>query len=388
VAQSFTNVLIYEDAACRSRKFLPLTYTRSVAELRTGAFSTIVRVQAAFREANIHLHVRPEIADVVRQRYGLPVNQVPQGPTLLLNAREALSFNPLNRWRVYDELPEDITTPLVSGAPIEPPDPLREDAPSAIWDVMHQNAACIKADAELWALHRKSVERPKLEYCAVINPKQLLLHPNAKVDAGVVLDCSDGEIIIDDGARVMTQSTIIGPCYIGKNSLVKIGAKIYSGTTVGPVCKVGGEIENSIFQGYANKQHDGYVGHSFIGEWCNLGAGTNTSDLKNDYSPVRVMIEGEEFNTGSLFVGLMMGDHSKSGIGTQFNTGTAVGVSSNIFDAGFPPKWIPNFSWGGASGLTEYRYDKALQVANAVTQRRNVALSEEETQLLRSLSNR
>ena len=116
----------------------------------------------------------------------------------------------------------------------------------------------------------------------------------------------------------MAQSTIVGPCYIGKNSLVKIGAKIYGGTTIGPVCKIGGEVENSIFQGYSNKQHDGYVGHSFIGEWCNLGAGTNTSDLKNDYTPVRVAIEGEEFNTGSMFVGLMMGDHSKSGIGTQF----------------------------------------------------------------------
>lgn len=365
---------------------MPLTYTRCVAELRTGAFSTIVRVQAAFREATIHLHVRPELAPVVSERYGLPVNTIPQGPTLLLNAREALSFNPLNHWRVYDELPEEITSALSKGEPIEPPDGLRDDAPSALWDVVHQNAAAISADCEQWSLLRRSVERPKLEYCAVINPKQLLLHPNAKIDAGVVLDCSDGEIIIDDGARVMAQATITGPCYIGKYSLVKIGAKIYGGTTIGPVCKVGGEIENSIFQGYANKQHDGYVGHSFIGEWCNLGAGTNTSDLKNDYSPVRMTIEGEEFNTGSLFVGLMMGDHSKSSIGTQFNTGTAVGVSSNIFDAGFPPKWIPSFSWGGASGLTEYRLDKALAVAKAVMARRNVDLSSEEEKLLRSLN--
>jgi UDP-N-acetylglucosamine diphosphorylase/glucosamine-1-phosphate N-acetyltransferase len=148
---------------------------------------------------------------------------------------------------------------------------------------------------------------------------------------------------------------------------------------------MGGEVENSIVQGYSNKQHDGYLGHSFLGEWCNLGAGTNTSDLKNDYSPVRVTIEGEEFLTNSMFVGLLMGDHSKSAIGTQFNTGTAVGISSNIFgvssDTGFPPKWIPSFSWGGAKEMTNYRFEKALAVARTVMGRRNIEMTEEEAEL-------
>jgi UDP-N-acetylglucosamine diphosphorylase/glucosamine-1-phosphate N-acetyltransferase len=163
---------------------------------------------------------------------------------------------------------------------------------------------------------------------------------------------------------------------------------MYGGTSIGPVSKVGGEIENSIVQGFSNKQHDGYLGHSYLGLWVNLGAGTNTSDLKNDYAPVRVTIEGEEYNTNSLFVGLFMGDHSKSAIGTQFNTGTAVGVSCNIFSGGFPPKWIPNFSWVGAKGVEPYRYEKAIEVAKTVMHRRDQELPAEAEAMLRNIFNK
>ena len=185
----------------------------------------------------------------------------------------------------------------------------------------------------------------------------------------------------------MAHAAIIGPAFIGKHSLVKIGTKMYGGTSIGPVSKVGGETESSIIQGFSNKQHDGYLGHSYLGLWVNLGAGTNTSDLKNDYAPVRVTIEGEEFNTNSLFVGLLMGDHSKSAIGTQFNTGTAVGVSCNIFGEGFPPKWIPNFSWVGAKGIESYHYEKAIEVAKIVMRRRDQELPAEAEAMLRSLFN-
>jgi len=385
LAQSFENVLIYEDAPARSRKFLPLAYTRSVAELRSGAFTAIERIQALNPDARIYLHVRAELREVVARRYGLPVNVVPRGSTLLLNAREALSFNPNNHWHVYDPLPDEIAEPLRSGSPIESPELTREDAPCSLWEIIHGNASAIHADSESWSLAHRTKERPSFPNCAIITPENLLVHPEAKIDSGVVLDCSEGEIIIEEGVHIMPHATIVGPAFIGKNSLVKIGAKIYGGTSVGPVSKVGGEIENSIIQGYSNKQHDGYLGHSFIGEWVNLGAGTNTSDLKNDYSPIRVTIEGEEFETNSLFVGLMMGDHSKSAIGTQFNTGTALGVSCNIFGFGFPPKWIPSFSWGGANEMTNYRFEKAMEVAHAAMARRNVIMSTEEAELLQSL---
>jgi UDP-N-acetylglucosamine diphosphorylase/glucosamine-1-phosphate N-acetyltransferase len=385
MAQAFSNVLIYEDAVARSKRFLPLTYTRCVAELRSGAFTAIERVRAAFGEKKIYLHARPELADVIRERHGLPINEVPDGPMIILNAREALEFHLQNRWHEYDELPSDLAEQLKTGAPIEAPEPVRDDAPTALWDIIHANPATIRADVEGWSMSNRSVERPAIPFVVAMNPENLLIHPEARIDAGTVFDCSAGEIIIDAGAHIMPHTTIIGPVYIGKNSIIKIGSKIYGGTTIGPVSKIGGEVENSIVQGYSNKQHDGYIGHTFLGEWVNLGAGTNTSDLKNDYSPVRVTIEDEEFDSGSLFVGLMMGDHSKSSIGTQFNTGTVAGVSCNIFDAGFPPKWIPSFSWGGANGLTAYRYEKAIQVARAVTQRRNITLSGHEEHLLRSL---
>ncbi len=385
MAQTFQNVLIYEDTLARSRRFLPLTYTRSIAELRTGAFSALERVQSVFRGAQVYLHTRPELKTVITERYGLPVNEVPQGSTLLLNAREALIFNPNNSWYEFDEIPEDIANSLTRGEPIEPPGPIRDDAPASIWDIIHANAKAIHADVELWTMLNRSVERPAFSNCSIVKPENLLIHPSAEIGANVVLDCIHGEIIIEEAVRIYPNSTIIGPAFIGKNSLIKIGAKIYEGTSIGPTCKMGGEIETSIVQGFSNKQHDGYLGHSFLGEWVNLGAGTNTSDLKNDYSPVRVTIEGEEFNTGLLFIGLLMGDHSKSSIGTQFNSGTAVGVSCNIFDAGFPPKWIPNFSWGGAKELTTYRFDKAMAVAQAVMERRNRQLTEQEMLLLKAL---
>jgi UDP-N-acetylglucosamine diphosphorylase/glucosamine-1-phosphate N-acetyltransferase len=382
VAPSFKNILIYEDAIARSRKFLPLTYTHSVAELRSGAFTGIERIQASFPDAHLYLHARSELKNIIAARYALPVNEVPKGTTLLINAREALNCRPTTNWNVYDTLPPEVSKQLMSGEPIELQS---NDAPQSLWDIIHSNSTTIQSDAELWSKTHSKVERPSFPNCTIVNPENLFAHPTARIDSGVVLDCSEGPIIIEEGVRIMPNSTIIGPAFIGKNSLVKIGAKIYGGTSIGSVSKVSGEIENSIILGYSNKQHDGYLGHSYLGSWVNLGAGTNTSDLKNDYSPVRVTIEGEEFNTDSLFVGLLMGDHSKSAIGTQFNTGTAVGVSCNIFGEGFPPKWIPNFSWVIAKEVTQYRYEKAIEVAKAVMARRNVAISTEETQMLRAL---
>ncbi len=385
MAQSFSNVLIYEDSPARSRKFLPLVYTRCVAELRSGAFTAIERIQANFGETSIYLHTRPELKKVIARRHSLPVNEIPKGKMLLVNAREALNFSRGDSRNVYDTLPSDLSQRLMAGEPIDLPQPVSNVAPSSLWEIIHSNTERIRTDAELWSRTHCTVERPSFPNCAIIKPENLFVHPEARIDSGVVLDCSEGAIVIEEGARIMPQATIIGPAYIGKHSIVKIGAKMYPGTSIGPVSKVGGEIENSIIQGYSNKQHDGYLGHSFIGEWINLGAGTNTSDLKNDYAPVRVTIEEEEFNTNSLFVGLLMGDHSKSAIGAQFNTGTAVGVSSNIFGVGFPPKWIPNFSWGGANGLAAYRYEKAIEVAKAVMQRRNTQMTPEEEALLMEL---
>ncbi len=382
MSKSFKNILIYEDSEARSRKFLPLTYTRSVAELRSGAFTGIERVQARFPDAHIYLHARPELKNVVADRYALPVNEVPKGSTLLVNARAALNFDPDRDGNVYNTVPFDVSERLIAGEPIEL---ASEDAPESLWDVIHANPSTIQADRELWAKDHKRTENPSFPNCAIVSPENLFVHPTARIDSGVVLDCSEGAIIIEEGVRIMPQSAIIGPTFIGKHSVVKIGTKMYGGTSIGPISKVGGEIENSIIQGFSNKQHDGYLGHSYLGLWVNLGAGTNTSDLKNDYAPVRTKIEGEEFNSNSLFAGLLMGDHSKSAIGTQFNTGTAVGVSCNIFGNGFPPKWLPNFSWGGSEGFVIYQFEKAIEVARTVMLRRDQHLTPASEAMLRNL---
>ena len=182
----------------------------------------------------------------------------------------------------------------------------------------------------------------------------------------------------------MEGSRIRGPFALCEQSIVKMGAKIYSGTTVGPQCKIGGEVNNSVLFGYSNKGHDGFLGNSVLGEWCNIGADSNTSNLKNNYAEVRLWdYAAQSFaRTGLQFCGLIMGDHSKCGINTMFNTGTVVGVSANVFGTGFPRNYIPSFSWGGSAGFTTYQTRKALDTANAMMGRRNMELSQEETDIL------
>ena len=180
---------------------------------------------------------------------------------------------------------------------------------------------------------------------------------------------------------------IRGPFSLGEHSQVKMGAKIYGSTTVGPYCKVGGEISNSVIFGYTNKAHDGFLGSSVLGEWCNLGADSNNSNLKNNYSKIKVWNYKEEtfISSGLQFCGLIMGDHSKCSINTMFNTGTVVGVSANIFGNGFPPKFVPSFVWGGSEGFTTYRLEDALEVAQRVYERRQLEFSNIEKDIFRNL---
>ena len=218
-----------------------------------------------------------------------------------------------------------------------------------------------------------------------MNRDEIFVGQGAKVKPGAVLDAEGGPIIIEPGATIFPNATIEGPAFIGEKSLIKIGAKIYEGTSIGEVCKVGGEVEETIIHSYSNKQHDGFLGHSYLGMWVNLGADTNNSDLKNNYGNVKVYVDGGIVDSGSMFVGLTMGDHSKSGINTMFNTGTMVGVSCNVYGGGFPPKFIPSFTWGGAEGLLEYRLDKALETARAVMGRRKIELTASDEELMREI---
>jgi len=206
---------------------------------------------------------------------------------------------------------------------------------------------------------------------------------NIEIAPNVVLDASQGPIIIGNNVQIMPQATILGPAYIGDNSVIKIGAKLYQNVSIGESCRVGGEVKNSIFQSYANKQHDGFVGDSFLSEWVNLGADTNTSNLKNTYSQIKITIENEEINTGMVFLGLQCGDHTKSGINSMFNTGTVCGISAMLVDEWYQQKFIPSFIWGGGKNSTIYKIEKAIETARIVMQRRGKILTFEEEQLMR-----
>ncbi|MBX7155668.1 MAG: hypothetical protein K1X91_11985 [Bacteriodetes bacterium] len=215
-----------------------------------------------------------------------------------------------------------------------------------------------------------------------VNPQNIFIGQRADIAPLVVLDASAGPIIIDDNVTIMAHASLQGPCYIGKNSIIKMGAKVYHNTVIGEHCKVGGEVEHSIIQGYSNKQHEGFLGHSYLGEWVNLGADTNTSDLKNTYGNITITQRGNSVQTNRMFLGLICGDHSKSGINTMFNTGTVCGIHANVFGAGYTPTELPSFTWGGIGDNRTYALKMALKVARTVMQRRGKTLLPEEEKLM------
>jgi UDP-N-acetylglucosamine diphosphorylase/glucosamine-1-phosphate N-acetyltransferase len=253
------------------------------------------------------------------------------------------------------------------------------------WELFSLNAEILKKDFSEITRNRTSF--PLHDSVTVIGPREaLFLEEGASVFASVI-NTQNGPVYLDKDSEVMEGSLIRGPFYLGEHAQLKMGAKIYGATTIGPYCKVGGEVNNSVLFGYSNKAHDGFLGNSVIGEWCNLGADSNNSNLKNTYAPVKLWHYGKKsfVNTGLQFCGLMMGDHSKCGINTMFNTGTVVGVSANIFGAGFPRNFIPSFAWGGAAGFTEYKAAEAISTAKRVWERRGMDLNEIEQDILRHI---
>jgi UDP-N-acetylglucosamine diphosphorylase/glucosamine-1-phosphate N-acetyltransferase len=249
------------------------------------------------------------------------------------------------------------------------------------WDIFAKNDAALREDFELITEDRKSQPIPKS--VNVISPKNIFIEEGAKLEF-VTLNASTGPIYIGKNAEIMEGSVIRGPFALCEEAQVKLATKVYGATTIGPHCRIGGEVNNSVLFGYSNKGHDGFLGNSVLGEWCNMGADSNNSNLKNNYEEVRLWsYETEGFaRTGLQFCGLMMGDHSKCGINTMFNTGTVVGVSANIFGAGFPRNFVPSFSWGGASGFTTYLTSKAFQTAKIAMARRQVEFTEEDAKIL------
>ncbi|MFA6260996.1 MAG: GlmU family protein [Bacteroidia bacterium] len=249
------------------------------------------------------------------------------------------------------------------------------------YDIFSLNDKAIREDFEL--LTRGRMSEPLSDTNQYLKKERIFIEPGAKVEFSI-LNATDGPIYIGKDAEVMEGCKIRGPFALCEHGGLKMDAKIYGATTVGPYCKVGGEVTNSVFFGYSNKGHDGFIGNSVIGEWCNLGADTNNSNLKNTYEEVKLWSyrTGKFEKTGLTFCGLIMGDHSKCGINTMFNTGTVVGVAANIFGSGFPRNFIPSFAWGGAQGFETFQLKKMYQVAVAMCSRRNVEFTTDDQAII------
>ena len=394
--------ILFEDEG--TRNLHPLTLNRPVYDLRCGVRLLHEKARAAYPQAEFGYQSREVLCALVKQQKGVgKVNGGFGDRGLLLNGRVLWNAKlakaiPLEgEDRIYS-CGNVMVAARLSGksfASIDWSKPIHASAFQGIpagnveadiisypWDLIHHNPAQIKADTE--ALGCNGAKDGKVyEGVHLLAAERITIAAGASVKPGVVIDAEGGPVLIDEGAKIFPQAVIEGPCYIGKNSAIKIAAKIYEGTSIGEICKVGGEVEESIIHSYSNKQHEGFLGHAYLGMWVNLGADTNNSDLKNDYGTVRCMINGEEVDSGSQFVGATIGDHSKAGINTMFNTGTIVGICCNIFGSNFPPKYIPSFSWGGADAMMEYRFDKCMQVARRVMQRRKMELTDVEESVLR-----
>jgi len=404
------HVCIFEDD--RFSDFLPLVHFRPVFDLRCGIFTLREKIARAYPGASISLACRTELAPVVRNRSPkIPINTVPGSPCLFVNGRIIADSKLAKKiplaskqnivytrngqiaavfaqgellQRIIGHLPQPLSLEMFDGLPRVETDVEMASYP---WDLVHNNGDQIRSDYEsiVKAMGKKPHIRGTLHPGVhILGKKHVVIGEGSVLKPGTVIDAEEGPVYIGKNVQVLPQAVITGPAAIMDSSLVKAGAQIYGNTTIGPVCKVGGEIEGSIVHGYANKQHAGFLGHSYLGEWVNLGADTNTSDLKNNYGTVKVQMADRQIDTGLSFVGLTMGDHSKSAINSMFNTGTVVGVCSNIFSAGFPPKFVPSFTWGDERPV-EYDIDKALGVARKVVARRNVEFTDADEALFRTV---
>ncbi len=386
------NIILFDDES--REQMLPLSYTRPVAEIRTGIYTIRERWEKLLKGKASYI-----TSEYLSQRFPIHIeddNIVINGAIMpndrlvrlieLLEPNEALMDGGnllaarLNHHQ-FENLLRDEAIEEISGLEMADTPFIHLAYP---WDLFLYLRATIEYDYNLITRGRVSQTIPSNNQ--VIAGDNIFLEEGAQVSCAI-LNAQSGPIYIGRNAQVMEGAILRGPVTIGEGSTIKMGAKIYGPTAIGPDCKIGGELKDVVILGHSNKAHDGYLGNSIIGEWCNLGAGTTTSNLKNNYSTVRMWDYSTRTmrDSGLQFLGLVMGDHSKAGIQTMFNTGTIVGVSSNIFGEGFPPKFVPSFTWGGASGLITHRLDEALSTASKVMARRDIEFTSIDENILRKV---
>lgn len=375
--------------------FLPLTLTRPIFDLRIGALTIREKWGLSLSTPSISGILDPHLSSV----FGLePIDSSKE--VLWINSRflpspeliSEIKDLPINSFLEYNG---DVISANISGEKSKFLASTNSFKTDGLTKISLSNSSIIHSITYLWDLLELNKSEIKRDI-SILNPEQLLntnfpdscvfdssenifVGENVTIEPGCIFLAEKGSIYLGPNATIEAGSILRGSVAIGEGATVKMRARISDGTTIGPYCKVGGEVSNCIFHSYSNKGHDGYTGNSIFGQWCNLGADTNTSNLKNNYANVTLhdWKTGKPSKQGVQFLGTVMGDHSKTAINTMLNTGTICGVSSNIFTSGFPPKFIPSFSWMGVNGTELYKFDKAIETMEAVMKRRNVELTED-----------
>jgi len=404
----------------------PLVETRAAYDLRLSGRTVLETTRDALDPTGLVLHARPLVADVTRRAHpAAAVNALPdRADVLFVNGRfvaeagdalaqlaestrsgEARAFVQddilVAAWMptAATHLPDDVLARPALTADVFSDRPTTELDNARLlgrpWHLLDTLRFTLARDVETRTGTPPRRLLPERSHATVhdsvtsVHDAQIHLGEGATVQPGAILNAEDGPISVGPDAIVHERAVLQGPCVIGPKTHVKTGADV-EGTATGTWCKIGGEVHDTILQGFSNKSHPGFLGHAVLGRWCNLGADTNNSNLKNDYGEVSAYAPADErfVGTGRQFAGLFMGDHSKCGINTMFNTGTVVGTNCNLYGGDFPPRYVPPFSWGGADGLTTYRLDKACEVAERVMARRDTDFTEADRSLLTTLFER
>lgn len=410
-----TTLCLFEDAEVLHLR--PLVDMRAAYQLRPGIYTLLESVRALVPPSPVILHARPDVASIAAAGLNLPVNTGVTGAVVFVNGR-LLAEEGMVMERIHalfaPDAPElalvqnndliaariHAATPALWQHPFLGIDAFstipRESVTGArlirrLWDLIEEIRRALRYDAGPWASASdwRRVD-PTSAGVHVLVPEQVFVAPEVTLRPGAILNASAGPIVIDRDSTVMEGAILRGPLYIGPRSTVKPRADL-EGCSIGPGCKIGGEVQDTIFHAHANKGHEGFLGHSFVGKWCNLGAGTTVSNLRNDYGEVTLF--NEHLNTfeptDRQFLGVIMADHTKTGIQTMINTGSVFGVSCNLFGAGYQERYVPAFSWGGpGKGLQSYRIEKALDVAERIMARRQLPMTIDERERLIALFRR
>ncbi len=394
------NFVIFDDE--KRSNFFPITLTRSTGDLRVGILKLRQRISTYFELTETNIIVSSELETIYKERHNdWKVNDILKEETIFINSRIKIDENikktilKLQRDEYLVKkgtilaarcIPDKkkITSENISDLFFN----LKKIENSEIncweflWEFIGENAEYIKRDFNDVFYDKDNYFETELG-TTVINPYNVWIGDGTAIKPGVVIDATDGPVVLDENVTIMPNAVIIGPVYIGKGSTIKVGSKIYEGTSIGPVCKIGGEVEETIFQGYTNKQHDGFLGHSYLGEWINLGADTNNSDLKNNYGTISIYFypQQKKIDSQNHFLGVIIGDHSKTGINSTINTGTVIGIGCSLFGADLIKNHVPSFNIGTGAKSVEYFLEEFIETAVLVKKRRGLKLSESEKEL-------